>query len=213
MVLFTNTKQKIFCVGLNKTGTTTLEKAFQDFNYSLGMQSDGELLIKDWYKRDFNSIVRLCKTAEAFQDAPFSLPYTYVLLDQYFPNAKFILTVRDNPDQWYNSLINFHSKLWGNGIDPPTIQELKEAKYRYKGYAFEVNRMLFDTPESSPYDKNILMRYYQNHIDSVEEYFRAKPEKLLVINVSVKDDYSRLCRFLNKPIEKNDFSWMNKTID
>lgn len=28
------------------------------------------------------------------QDVPFSLPYTYVVMDQYFPRSKFILTVR-----------------------------------------------------------------------------------------------------------------------
>ncbi|MFD2916272.1 sulfotransferase [Psychroserpens luteus] len=204
-------RNKIFCIGLNKTGTTTIEKTFKDFNYSLGVQRDGELLINDWYKRDFKAIIKLCKTAEAFQDVPFSLPFTYSVLDQCFPNAKFILSVRDNSDQWYSSLTNFHSKLWGNGIDPPTIQQLKEANYHYKGYAYEVNRMLFDTPEDDPYNKDILIRYYQNHNENVMEYFRAKPEKLLVINVSIKDDYKRLCEFLNKTPLHETFPWENKT--
>src|SRR5690606_32403789 len=104
----------MFCIGLNKTGTTTLETGLKAFNYKMGDQKTGELLFKDWYKRDFKKIIALAKTADAFQDAPFSFPFTFIALDQHFPNAKFILTVRDSPEQWYKSLTTFHSKLWSD---------------------------------------------------------------------------------------------------
>jgi len=38
---------KIFCVGFNKTGTTTLEATLKEFGYFMGDQVKGELLIKD----------------------------------------------------------------------------------------------------------------------------------------------------------------------
>tara|TARA_R100000306_G_C4378451_1_gene143052 strand:+ start:828 stop:1484 length:657 start_codon:yes stop_codon:yes gene_type:complete len=210
-MLFKNKKSKIFCIGLNKTGTTTIEKVLMDFKYKLGNQEKGELLFKDWYKRDFSSIIKLSKTAEAFQDAPFSFPFTFIALDQYFCNAKFILTVRDSPEQWYNSLVTHHSKVWADGINPPTSQDLKNAEYRYKGFAYENNKVIFKTPEDDPYNKEILLDYYTNHNYQVIEYFRSCPEKLLVINVSNDTDYIRLCDFLNKkPIHKT-FPWENKT--
>src|SRR6056297_564727 len=105
-------KPKIFCVGLNKTGTTSLKKEMEFQGHTVGNQRQAELLFDDWVKRKFNRIVRYCHTAQFFQDSPFSLPYTFIVLDQAFPGSKFILTVRDNPEQWYNSLIHFHGKLW-----------------------------------------------------------------------------------------------------
>ncbi|WP_051169854.1 sulfotransferase [Mesoflavibacter zeaxanthinifaciens] len=212
MKLFkTKNKTKIFCIGLNKTGTTTIEKVLKDYGYSLGDQPKAELLAKKWYNRDFNEIINYCHTADAFQDIPFSLPFTYAFLDQYFTKAKFILTLRDNPEQWYESITKFHAKLWAKGKDIPTSQDLKEANYRYKGYAFEINQFMFNTPKEDPYNKKVLLNYYNNHMYSVIEYFRSRPDKLLVINVSNDKDYLRLADFLNKkPIYKG-FPWENKT--
>ena len=96
-------KPKVFCIGLNKTGTTSLKKESGLQGYTVGNQRQAELLFDDWVKRDFKRIIRYCHTAEFFQDAPFSYPYTFIALDQAFPGSKFILTLRDNADEWYYS--------------------------------------------------------------------------------------------------------------
>src|SRR5438105_10212168 len=95
---------KVFCVGLNKTGTTSLEAALGALGYRLGKQHCGEQLLKSWQRRDFRPIIELAHTADAFQDIPFGLPYTFIVLDAVFPAARFILTERDNAQQWYESL-------------------------------------------------------------------------------------------------------------
>jgi len=77
-------------------------------------------------------------TAQAFQDIPFSLPYTFQALDMRFPGSKFILTIRNNPDQWYHSLISFHSKLFGRG-KVPDYDDLKKATYVYPDWILEAN--------------------------------------------------------------------------
>jgi 3-oxoacyl-[acyl-carrier-protein] synthase III len=57
-------KQKIFCVGCNKTGTTSLEVALRELGYIMGDQATAELLtIQYWGKRDFRRIIRYCYTA------------------------------------------------------------------------------------------------------------------------------------------------------
>ena len=48
---------KVFCIGRNKTGTTSVERALQDMGYRLGNQRAGELLLEDWARRDFRRIV------------------------------------------------------------------------------------------------------------------------------------------------------------
>ena len=205
-------KDKIFCIGLNKTGTTSVEMVFKSLGYDMGEQSKAELLLKNWYQRDFNSIIKFSKSAEAFQDIPFSLPYTYIFLEQYFPEAKFILTVRDNSDQWYNSITKFHAKLWSKDKSMlPSDEDLKKAKYRYKGWAYEAIHYMFNTSKNEPYDKNVLIKYYETHNYQVQRYFESISEKLLVINVANSNDYLKLCEFLNRKPQGNDFPWENKT--
>ena len=210
---FFNKKQspKIFCIGLNKTGTTTVERVLKDFGYALGDQVEGELLMEAWYQRDFKRIIKFCKTAEAFQDIPFSLPYTFQHLDVAFKDAKFILSRRNSAEEWYNSLTRFHSKLWADGERIPTIEDLKNAEYRAPNYTYTANRYIYDTPENDPYNKAILLEFYKQHNQAVKAYFRSRPEKLLIINVSVSSDYVKLCQFLDQPVNAEDFPWKNKT--
>lgn len=210
-MLFNNPKPKIFCIGLGKTGTTTIEEVFKDFGYKMGSQVKGELLIFDWYKRDFKNIIKLSKTADAFQDVPFSLPFTYIFLDRYFKNAKFILTERDTPEQWYDSLTKFHSKLWADGTLQPTAEQLKNANYRYKGFPYETVKIVYNTEDNDLYNEESLISFYNKHNTSVKDYFRNISDKLLVINVSKKNDYFRLCDFLNKKPIGDNFPWKNKT--
>ncbi len=205
-----NKKNKIFCIGFNKTGTTTLEQALKDFGYKMGDQRKGELLFDNWKKRNFKPIIKFCRTAEAFQDIPFSLPFTFQILDYAFPDAKFILTIRDSAEQWYQSLLNFHTKLWASG---PIITEedLKNAPYIRKGWAYEVNKSRFNPPHGKPYHKETLIKSYLHHIYNVEQYFSAKPNQFIKINVSDKNDYFRLAKFLNKKPVSDGFPWLNKT--
>lgn len=106
-------KQKIFCVGRNKTGTTSLTKAFEDLGFVVGNQRTAERMLHHYKNRDFKPIIKYCKSAQVFQDFPFSYPETYKHLDKAYPNSKFILTIRDSADQWYNSVTKFHAKMFG----------------------------------------------------------------------------------------------------
>lgn len=212
-MLFKKPKTKLFCIGLNKTGTTTLKTVLKSFDYSLGNQITAELLLEAWNARDFKPIIKYSKTAEAFQDIPFSLPGTYQALDENFKNAKFILTERDSAEQWYKSLTKFHSKLWADGERIPTTEDLKKANYRAPGYTYRANRYIYNTPENDPYNKALMLKFYNAHNQAVKAYFKSRPEKLLTINVSNASDYAKLCLFLNKPVSATDFPWKNKTAD
>lgn len=204
-------RPKIFCVGLNKTGTTSLKKEMELRKYTVGNQRQAELLFDDWVKRDFKRIIRYCRTAEFFQDAPFSYPYTFTAMDQAFPGSKFILTLRDNADKWYDSLIRFHGKLWGNGHVPPTTEDLKNAAYIYKGFPYHSRFRVHNVPEDDPYNKNVLIEYYKTHNKNVIDYFRHRPEDLITINLKNPDDYSRFCDFIGCKHKRSGFPWENKT--
>lgn len=199
--------EKVFCIGLVKTGTTSLERALKDLGYKLGDQHEGEALLPAYATRNFRPIVEFCLTAEAFQDAPFSFPFTYLVLDQSFPNAKFILSVRDDSDQWYRSLIRFHGNLFAGGRIP-VKDDLVRATYSYPGFVWESNRVLVNTPEDDIYHRPTLVSYYERHNADVRDYFRSK-SNFLEINVSAKGAYRNLCQFLEKEPVAEDFPWLN----
>lgn len=205
---------KVFGIGNNKTGTTSLEKAMRTLGFKVGNQRFAEKnLMKPWSKRDFKPIIEYCQSAEFFQDVPFSKPFTFIALDQAYPKSKFILTVRDNPEQWYNSLTKFHAKLWGENGRVPTKEDLQRAPYIYKGWAWEMNQFMGLTPENDPYNKQILTQAYSDYNKHVKEYFKHRPEDLLVLNVAKPNAYKDLCDFLNIETNKTDFPWENKTAD
>jgi hypothetical protein len=205
-------KRKVFCIGRNKTGTTSMARAFRELGMIVGNQRMAEKLLHDWARRDFHRIILYCYTAQAFQDVPFSLSFTFQVLDQKFPGSKFILTVRDNPEQWYNSLTRFHAASFGNGRIP-TLDDLKAADYIRPGWVYEAIRLLYDTPVDDPYNKDLLISQYNAHKNAVLEYFRHREGDLLVLNVAEPCAYDKLGDFLGKPRTGKAFPWENKTTD
>lgn len=188
-------KVKVFCIGENKTGTTTVESVLASLGYKIGSQEKGESLLRAWAVRDFEPIVKLCKTADAFQDIPFSNDFTYEILDYVFPNSKFILTVRNNKDEWYESMTRFHTKIVGKGR-LPTMDDLKDFNYAYKEFLWEANKFKYGIDETTLYDYKIYTNQYEKHNDRVKEYFKYRPEDLLVLNLAEKDAMKKLFLFL-----------------
>jgi hypothetical protein len=174
---------KIFCIGRGKTGTTSLEVFFRERGLKLGDQAAGELLVRDWASRNFDPIIALARTAQVFQDVPFGLPFTFVALDMAFPGSKFILSVRESAEEWYQSLTRFHTLIIGKDR-LPTADDLKECPYRYKGWLFEAMQLIYGISEREPYERERLIEVYENHNRQVREYFRHRPGSLLVINLS-----------------------------
>ena len=205
-----NKKQKIFCIGLGKTGTTSIQKFYTEHGLETGDQNAGERLLHTYLKRDFSPIISLCHTAEAFQDVPFSLPFTFQTLDQTFPNAKFILTVRNSATEWYESLVRFHSKRLTDGKRVPAKEDLKNDNYSYPGFNWEATKFVYNIPDEDPYNQEILTSFYRRHNQNVEDYFRYR-DNFIKINVANDADYARLCSFLELKSTADKFPWENKS--
>lgn len=205
-------KQKVFCIGRNKTGTTSMARAFIQLGYPVGEQALAERLLVDWSRRDFRLLFRYCRSARAFQDTPFSLPFTYQALDQKFPGSKFILTIRDSPEQWYHSLISYYSLVFAGGRQP-VLADLQSATYVRPGWLYEANRLINSTAPDDPFNQEMLIAGYNAHNAAVEEYFRHRPADLLVLNVAAQGAYQSLCRFLGEPCLDQEFPWENRTAD
>lgn len=202
-------KEKVFCVGRNKTGTTSLNRALSEFGFQMGNQHTAELFLNDYAIRNWKPILAYCETAQAFQDAPFSWPDTWkVLIDEY-PNAKYILTIRPE-ESWYDSITKSHSKLFAQGKRIPTKNDLINAKFKYPGYLWDSNRAVWKTPENDPYNKEMLIANFRKHNEDVINYFDEK-SNFLCIDVSKTDSYKKLSKFLNIQPLHDTFPHLNKT--
>ncbi len=203
-------KRKVFCTGQNKTGTTTLTAVLRSLGYRIGDQAKGELLLKEWAVRDFSNIIKLCKTADAFQDIPFSNDFTYTVLDHAFPKSKFILTIRNNKDEWYESLTRFHTKIIGKNR-LPTAKDLQAFEYRYKGFLWDAQVAKYGIDETTLYDYKTYTDQYEMHNARVREYFKYRPNDLLVLNVSDDDAMEKLYTFLSIPYHGEKMPHLNKS--
>jgi hypothetical protein len=205
-------KTKYFCIGRNKTGTTSLKQAFNDLGFIVGNQTVSEKLYDIYFfQDDFDKIISYCKTAEVFQDVPFSYFKTVPYVDKAYPNSKFILTIRDTPEQWYNSITKFHAKKFGKNGRIPNLEDLKNATYLRKGFMYNTIKA-HGTNDQDPYNKEIMISHYNEHNRDVIDYFKNRPNDLIVINLSVEGAYQKFSEFIGVDcaIDSN-FPWENKT--
>lgn len=187
---------KIFCIGFGKTGTTSLGKVLKDMGFSLGNQAVGEMLLRDYAEKRYDNIINYFHTANAFQDCPSSLPGIYRIQDKEFTNSKFIISVRNSDQQWYESLSRFHTRVFSSSDDLPSIEDLKNANYRYKSWALYSHQTIYNVPKVPLFDPTHYKRIYCKHLEDVEDYFAGR-DNLLKINLEEKDSLKKLCEFLD----------------
>lgn len=204
-------KPKIFCIGRNKTGTTSLQAAFQELGYIVGHQRSAEILCdQHYYRGEFGPIIDYCKTAQVFQDVPFSLPETYKHLDRAYPGSQFILSVRDSPEQWYDSMIRFQIKKFGRDGKLPSADDLREATYLRKGWLYKRLEM-YGLSDDDPYNKEKLIAHYEKYNRDVQEYFAGRPGDLLVVNLAEPGAYRRFLEFIGAHSNRTEFPWENRS--
>jgi hypothetical protein len=202
---------KIFGIGYNKTGTTTLAYVLSTYGYRLPNQIDQEIrLTRRTFKTDYTEMKDFCQKYDAFQDLPFSQADFYIAADALFPNSKFILTERD-PEIWFASMNTYYKEK--NGISPSKklTQEdlLNRFNYLFPGYSYsnEVRNIIEYKGREKIYnwDKLFEKEYYINLFiernDRIKKYFSEAPDKLLCIDITRESSTRRLCEFLNIPVE------------
>ena len=109
---------KIFCISVQRTGTTSVGQFFRDHNFRVATWNDSRKnnwtlnWIKGDHKRIFES--RDFKLNQVFEDDPWWCLDFYKILFHRFPNAKFILIERD-ADRWFDSMVSHsNGKTLGN---------------------------------------------------------------------------------------------------
>jgi hypothetical protein len=185
---------KIFCIGQNKTGTTSLTRALSILGYRLCpediMYNFGSVHFKDFQDGKFDGILNLVNQYDVFEDRPWNHTDFYKVLDKTYEGSKFILTTRD-AEQWWDSYIRWNNKIG-----------LKESwHYRINSeVCYGVNSFL-DNPELSK-------QTYLDRNNKIKDYFSGNPN-FLVLDINDDNKFEKLCGFLNKEVPNTPYPYMN----
>lgn len=202
---FNKRYNKIFCVGANKTGTTTLEFILKVLGLRLGDQLTQEArLTRQVLEGKYSDFYHFCSRFDAFQDLPFSIDEVYVAADVLFPGSKFILTERP-AEVWFNSMYNFHKKVFHIN-DMKTLTErdvLEKFMPHIPGLSHYLKgRFLTKFEGQTPtvmwdklYDKDTYIAHYEQRNQRIKKYFMNRPDDFLVLDITKEKDTSKIIKF------------------
>jgi len=183
---------KIFGIGFQKTGTSSLNEALR----LLGYRAAGGFRINHpkgvalppplTNEKVLPLALARAREADAFNDNPW--PPLFRELDAAFPDAKFILTLRD-ADRWMASVLRHFGDTrsdvaqWIYGVPCPKGHE---ARYR---------------------------AVYEAHNDAVRAHFADRPDALLQIDFEQGAGWRELCGFLGVQVPASAFPHDNRAED
>jgi hypothetical protein len=179
---------KIFEIGVMKTGTTSLGKAYEILGYKQ-MGWNAELFDQWQLFKNYEDLFQVIDQYDAFHDGPWH-NVDYKILDAKYPNSKFILLERDE-ESWIKS-VEYHTSPQYN---------VNKVEDRYLDYLWLTDR-----------DQVIKQRIYwkKKKYQKIQEYFINRPKDLLVMKVT--EGWDPLCCFLDQPIPSVPFPHENKSI-
>lgn len=188
--------QKVFGVGLSKTGTSSLTEALERLgvpaiHYPYDARTHDELRRGDYR-------LSILERYQAVLDIPVA-PF-YAQLDAAWPGAKFILTVRER-EAWLRSA-ETHWRLlmqwWERFPDFKRFHEFISAcTYGSIGFSRERFGWVYDT-----------------HLRNVREHFAGRADDFLEIDICGGAGWERLCPFLGMEAPEEPFphanEWMHR---
>jgi hypothetical protein len=213
---------KFLCLGLSRTGTSSLRQALLDLGISdvyhftsviSENPPDADLWIKaleaklehrgpEFKKEDWDSLLGHCM---AVSDHP-CLTFTYELLEMY-PDAQVILTVRDNVDVWYESVMDTIWKFVELRISPDVSWGRKFWRGLLDRGPFErMTELIHLNPVGMYWEFPTRGRmFYEEH----NEKIRKKVPKDRLLEFNVKQGWGPLCEFLRFEEPEWDFPRVN----
>lgn len=184
---------RIFGIGMQKTATTSLHHALVKLGYDSAHWKSAHWAKAIWDEMKESGRSRTLEKNYALCDLP--IPILFRELDAAYPGSKFILTIRDE-DQWVNSVRSHWSDKnpWRGqwDTDPFTHKIHREVYGRVK------------------FDEEPMRDRYRRHNTEVLEYFKDRPQDLLVMNMSGGAGWYELCGFLRKQVPNAPYPRENK---
>ncbi|MCB1504233.1 MAG: hypothetical protein KDJ47_04580 [Hyphomicrobiaceae bacterium] len=175
--------KKIFGIGLQKTGLTSLLRVMQ----RSGLKAQGTSLPRRrqfCIKRDYKGILDYYDTVDFSCDWPTPLMYK-AAYGKYRDKARFILTVRKDADTWFES-VKRH-----NWYAHPVLHRHRWFFGRFYPHGFDDEHK----------------EYYERHTREVEAFFaeHGASHQLLKIRIDQPQSIAKLAEFLELEIPFSEF--------
>lgn len=212
-------KTKIICNGLNKTGTTSLSEGLRrlglkQFPENIGHQFLSDSIINESYGKLIDSIEN--PKYDFYEDIPFSFPNIYKKIFNFFPNEKYILTVRNNTNEWVNSCINFYGKYLYK-FDLNDFSNIGSYNHMYSNVGnYKTYNWIHPMFKSWRVNGNQdiikqLTEIYEKHNNNFIDFMEKNSADYIVINVSKKGELKKLSEWIGIETLEQDFKHINKT--
>jgi hypothetical protein len=178
---------KVFGIGLNKTGTTTLAACLKILGYDrqCGYSHD---LLEQYRSGNLELIFATLDAHDSFEDWPYPLMYREIFA-RYGKTARYVLTKRSSADKWLSSL-----KRHSLRTDPDRYSRQLVYGYHYP-HGFEAEHIAIYTSPN------------EGVVDFFQE--RTASDVLLEICWEQGDGWQELCQFLKLPVPACPFPHEN----
>ena len=179
---------RIFCIGLPKTGLTSLLLTL----LSLGYDGKGRTraLSRHFFAGRHREILEFYDKHQVFADHPTFLMYK-LAFERYGRDARFILTTRHSSQVWFESLKRH------NTYAHPIKHKHRKTFGRFYPHGFDQEHKA----------------YYERHIEEVERFFadQGAEDRLLTLSVDAPDAVPRLLEFLGVESDLTEFPHANQS--
>ncbi|WP_286272985.1 sulfotransferase [Thalassotalea hakodatensis] len=175
---------KVFIIGLPRTGTTSICKMCLDFGFHVAHTAYTD---------------KTFEFATVLADTPMFADYK--ALDLAYPNSKFVLLERELTD-WLPSIKQLLQRMYENvtRTDGGFNSIIKRC------YQQTFSPFTFDNIN----DDAFLSQAYVKHQQEVLHYFNQQPSKLLSINIQQSNAVEELSKFLSIKTDTTHFEHLNK---
>jgi len=183
---------RVFCIGFQKTGTSSLERALIILGYKVVNTKYWHryMWIKNLHKpKSRENLLRSLFDSkfDAAADNPF--PMCFRELDRLYPDAKFVLSVREESN-WIKSAQNHFHK------NPTPMLDYVYCKYKTDPIV----------------DEELWINTYRQHNKDVLAHFKDQPDRLLIMKTE-EFDFESLAIFLDRPLNVKEFPRVNTKKD
>ncbi len=179
-----SSKEKIFIVGLPRTGTTSICSTLLELGYNVAHTA---------YTQSTFEQANVIADTPIFND--------YKLLDKHYPNSQYIYLTRD-PQKWIPSIKQLLLRMYENVVrDDGGFNPIIKRCYTevFSPFTYEnIN------------NNDFLLACYEQHKKSVTEYFTKQNKSILFIDISNDNDYLMLVNFLCLHVGYNIDSAINE---
>jgi hypothetical protein len=179
-------RPRVFCIGLNKTATTSFHTAMTMLGYNSLHWGGPEprLAVEAAAAAGEPLLSGLDASIDAFSDIQ-ALSERFVLLDQQYPGSRFMLTVRPR-DRWVES----RRRHVENNI-------ARRDAGTYHGNFLEI-------------DESAWIALWDSHLHAVRSYFATRTN-FVETDLTAGNGWAPFCALLDIEEPQEPFPWVNRT--